>query len=130
MARRKRTSQVLEAAHIRMAGLNSIAPAPEFGPGVSLAAYATQISDFSSKLDSYNQMVAAVDELQNQVDAAEISLREANKRMLSAVEAHYGPDSNQYEQAGGKRARDRKRPTRKARATPVESTPDTTTTTS
>jgi len=40
-------------------------------------------------------------------------LRETNKRMLAAAEAHYGPDSNQYEQAGGTRLRDRKRPTRK-----------------
>jgi len=124
MARRKRTSQVLEAAHIRMAGLNSIAPTPEFGPGISLAAYVTQINDFSAKLDGYNQLMAACNELQNQVDAAEISLREANKRMLSAVEAQFGPDSNQYEQAGGKRARDRKRPVRKALEKPAEETPE------
>jgi len=44
-------------------------------------------------------MIAALDELQNQVDAAEASLRDLNKRMLAAAEAHYGPDSNQYEQA-------------------------------
>lgn len=36
--------------------------------------------------------------------------------MLSAAKAHYGPDSSQYEQAGGTRQSDRKRPTRKAPA--------------
>jgi hypothetical protein len=119
MARQKRTSPVLETAHQRLAGLNSITPPPDFGPNLTLAAYSTQITNFSSRLDNYNQMLAALDELQNQIEADEASLREANKRMLSAVEAHYGPDSNQYEQAGGTRLRDRKRPARKAPAKPA-----------
>ena len=113
MARQKRTSVVLEDAHTRMAGLSSITPAPDFGSGLALPAYSAKISDFSTRLDGYNQMVSAADEAQNQVDAAEESLNELNKRMLAAVKAHYGPDSNQYEQAGGKRLRDRKRPARK-----------------
>lgn len=116
MARRKRTSSVLEAAHQRLAGLNSITPPPDFGSNLTLAAYTTQISDFSKTLNDYNQMVAALDDLQNQVDAAETRLRETNKRMLAAAEAHYGPDSSQYEQAGGTRQSDRKRPTRRAPA--------------
>ena len=116
MARRKRTSAVLEAAHHRMAGLSSITPVPDFGTGVSFAAYAAKISDFATKLDSYNQMVSAADELQNQIDADEEHLDELNTRMLAAVKAHFGPDSNQYEQAGGKRTRDRKRPGKKALA--------------
>jgi hypothetical protein len=113
MARQKRTSQVLETAHQRLAGLNSITPSPDFGSNLTLAAYSTQINNFSVKLDNYNQMIAALDELQNQVDADEASLRDANKRLLAAAEAHYGPDSSQYEQAGGTRQRDRKRPVRK-----------------
>jgi hypothetical protein len=48
-------------------------------------------------------MLASLDDLQNQVDAEEASLRELNRRMLAAAEAHYGPDSSQYEQAGGTR---------------------------
>ena len=108
MARRKRTSTILEAAHHRMAGLSSITPTVDFGTGLTLAAYSARINDFTTKLDNYNQMVAAVDELQNQIDADEANLRELNARMLAASKAHYGPDSNQYEQAGGKRIRDRK----------------------
>ena len=117
MARRKRTSAVLEAAHHRMAGLSSISPAPDFGAGLTVAAYTTTVHDFSTQLDSYNQMVSAVDEAQNRLDAAEENLNEQNNRMLAAVKAHYGPDSNQYEQAGGKRLRDRKRRAKKAIAT-------------
>src|SRR3979409_1262780 len=103
MARRKRTSSVLEAAHQRMAGLKSISPAPDFGSNLTLAAYATYISNFSTKLDSYNQMMSSLDDLQNQVDQSEANLRQTNKRMLSAAEAHYGADSSEYEQAGGTR---------------------------
>ena len=116
MARRKRTSAVLGAAHHRMVGLSSITPVPDLGTGVSFAAYAAKISDFATKLDSYNQLVSTADELQNQIDADEENLNELNNRMLSAVKAHFGPDSNQYEQAGGKRLRDRKRPVKKAGA--------------
>ena len=119
MARKKRTSQVLEAAHQRMAGLNSITPPPDFGSNLTLASYTAQINAFSTRLDNYNQMLASLDDLQNQVDAEEASLRETNKRMLSAAEAHYGPDSSQYEQAGGTRLSDRKRPTRKTPANPA-----------
>ena len=37
-----------------------------------------------------------------------------NKRVLSAVEAHFGPDSSEYEAVGGTRLSERKRPTPKA----------------
>jgi hypothetical protein len=119
MARRKRTSSVLEAAHQRLAGLNSINPPPDFGTNLSLAAYTAQINDFSRQLDNYNQMVATLDDMQNQLNASEFVLRETNKRMLSAAEAHYGPNSSQYEQAGGTRQSDRKRSARKVTAKPV-----------
>lgn len=113
MARRKRTSTVLESAHQRLAGLNSITPAPSFGSELALTIYTTQINAFSEKLDQYNQMVATLDDLQNQLDDDEAELREISRRMLAAAEAYYGPDSSQYEQAGGTRLRDRKRPGRK-----------------
>ena len=119
MARQKRTSQVLETARLRLAGLNSITPPPDFGPGLTLAAFTAQINAVSAKLDAYNQMIAALDDLQNQVNADEASLRETNKRMLSAAEALYGPDSSQYEQAGGTRQSERKRPTRKTPSKPA-----------
>lgn len=119
MARRKRTSTVLEAAHRRLAGLKSISPAPDFGSSLSLPAYSTEIDAFSAKLDSYNQMVSTLDDLQNQLDTAEGKLHETNRRMLSAAEAHYGPDSSEYEQAGGTRTSDRKRPTKKTPPPPA-----------
>jgi hypothetical protein len=74
---------------------------------------------FSAKLDTYNQMIAALDDMQNQVIADEAGLRDTNKRILAAAEGQYGADSSQYEQAGGTRESERKRPARKAPAKPT-----------
>jgi hypothetical protein len=113
MARKKRTSTVLQTARQRLAGLNSIAPPPDFGTPLTLAAYSTQTDNFTTKLDHYNQMVATLDDLQNDIDKIEAELKDTNKRMLAAAQARYGADSSQYEQAGGKRLSDRKRPVKK-----------------
>ena len=119
MARRKRNSPVLEAAHHRLAGLNSITPSPDFGSTLTIPAYTSQISDFGAKLDHYNQMIATLDDLQLQLERAEASLRETNKRMLTATQAQYGTNSSQYQQVGSKHLSERKRQTRRAVPTPV-----------
>ena len=53
--------------------------------------------------------------MQNDLETAEIALRDKNKRALSAVEAQFGSDSSEYEQVGGTRQSERKRPVRKAK---------------
>jgi hypothetical protein len=109
MARSKRTSSVLETARQRLAGLKSITPIPDFGPALKLASYEADITLFSGKLDSYNEKLSSLDSLQNEIDSLETAMREKNTRILSAAEAHYGPDSSEYEQAGGTRRSERKR---------------------
>lgn len=109
MARTKRTSAVLETARQRLAGLKSITPAPNFGTALTLPGYEADITALSERLDSYNEQLSALDSLQNGLDSAETALREKNTRLLSAAEAHYGPDSSEYEQAGGTRRSERKR---------------------
>jgi len=111
MARARRSSSVLDTARQRLASLKAINPAPELGPALSLAGYETEITTFGSTLNTYNERLAALDELQNSLEAAETSLRDKNKRILSAVEAQYGADSSEYEQTGGTRQSERKRPT-------------------
>ncbi len=86
MARPRRTSSILETAPQRLTGLKSITPAPDFGAALTLAAYETMITGFGTKLDTYNQNVAALDDLQIGLEADEDTLREMNKRMLSAVD--------------------------------------------
>ena len=118
MARRRRTSQVLEAARQRLAGLKSIDKEPNFGTALTLAEYGTKISGLGTSLDTYNQHVAALDDEQNAIDAQEEELRDWNRRILSAAEATYGPDSSEYEMAGGKRKSERKKSPRGSGSTP------------
>lgn len=116
MARAKRSSTVLETARQRLAGIKSITPPPDFGPNLQINDYEQEINAFSAKIDRYNGMISSLDDLQNEIEADENSLRDKNKRMLSAAEARYGTDSSEYEQAGGTRQSERRRSTRR---TPV-----------
>ncbi len=113
MARRKRTSTVLETARQRLAGLKSITPPANLGPGLQLDAYEQEINDFSALLDNYNERLSALDELLNTLEVQEKNLNDRNKRMLAAASAQYGPNSSEYEQAGGTRLSERKRTTKK-----------------
>jgi len=113
MARRRRTSAILETARQRLAGLKSINPAPNFGPGLTVAGFETKATAFDGHLDSYNQRLAAIDDDQNAIDAEENELQDLNRRVLSAVEAQFGPDSSEYEMVGGTRTSERKKPARK-----------------
>ena len=127
MARARRSSSVLDSARQRLAGLKAINPAPNLGPPLSLATYELEVTTFSTSLDTYNETLAGLDEMQNKLEAAEDSLRDKNKRVLSAVEAQYGPDSNEYEQAGGTRQSERKRPTGRPPGQTMPPTPGTST---
>lgn len=114
MARARRKSEILETARQRLNGLNSITPTPNLGPTLTPASFETAVTGFTTRLNTYNEHVAALDDEQNQLEDAERELRELNRRILSAVEAQFGPDSSEYEQVGGTRQSDRKRPTRPA----------------
>jgi hypothetical protein len=114
MARLKKSSTVLEMARRRLAGLKSITPAPDYGPKLKLTDYEQEINDFSAELDNYNQFLSMLDQLSNGLKAKERQLREKNKRMLAATGAQYGPDSSEYEQAGGTRESESKAASKKS----------------
>lgn len=113
MARLKRSSTVLEVARQRLSGLKTITPKPNFGPELDIDQYEEEIDGFNTGLDQYNDTLTLLDRLNNDLDAAETQLREKNRRMLAATEAHYGPNSNEYEAVGGTRTADRKSKTKK-----------------
>ncbi|MBM4025843.1 MAG: hypothetical protein FJ280_10625 [Planctomycetes bacterium] len=54
-----------------------------------------------------------MDELGNQIKTQEKKLKDLTERMLAAVAARYGKDSDEYEKAGGTRKSERKRPARR-----------------
>ena len=113
MARIKRNSAVLETARERLAGLKSINPKPNFGPNLDVDQYEQEVEAFSAKLDEYNNTLSLLDRLQNELEGPEAALNEKNRRMLAATAATYGPNSSEYEVAGGTRTSERKRTTRK-----------------
>jgi hypothetical protein len=113
MARTRRGSAVLDAARLRLSGLKSITPKPDFGPALDVDQYEQDINDFGTSLDKYNETLSLLDTMQNELEQKEAQIKDKNHRMLAATEAHYGSNSSEYEAVGGKRTADRKRPTKK-----------------
>ncbi len=113
MARLRRSSTILETARQRLSGLKSITPKPDFGPALDIDQYEQDINALGTSLDKYNQTVSLLDQMQNALEADEAKLNDKSKRMLAATGAQYGPDSSQYEQVGGTRLSERKRPIKK-----------------
>src|SRR2546423_7296523 len=111
MARLKRSSNVLETARLRLSGLKSITPKPDYGSALDIDDYEQDINDLGTSLDKYNETLSLLDSLQNELDGKEAKVKDKNRRMLAATGAQYGPNSSQYEQVGGTRTTDRKRPT-------------------
>jgi hypothetical protein len=114
MARLKRKSAILDTARQRLAGLRSITPTPDFGLTLKFDDYEQDINRLSDALNNYNEKLSALDELLNSLESLEKNLTDKNKRMLGAAGAQYGTNSSQYEQAGGTRDDERKRPSKKA----------------
>ena len=112
MARARRTSEALEIARQRVAALKEITPKPDFGPGLTLEAYEAAVDALSDEQDAYNGDVSSLDEKTNLFDNHEQNLADLNQRILAAVKATYGPDSSEFEQLGGVRRSDRKKPVR------------------
>ena len=113
MARKKRISPALAVARQRLAGLNKITPAPNLGPNTTVAAYQGVANDTAALEESHNQLAAQMDDSSNRYDVQENLMADWNRRVLSAVEAQYGPDSSEYEMVGGTRTSERKRTSRK-----------------
>ena len=116
MARLKRSSQVVETARHRLAGLRSLPADTDLGAGLSRAEIEAQIKGVEDTLDEYNTLLSSVDEVKNKYEDLERRLRTTNVRILSAIEGKFGPDSTEYEQCGGVRQSDRKRPARRSKS--------------
>jgi hypothetical protein len=114
MARLKRSSQILEKAEHRFAGLKSISETLDLGEGLTIDNYLLLIDSLRSQLVSYNESLSMIDRAAGTVQNTEQQLRTLSERMLIAVAAKYGKDSYEYEMAGGTRKSERKRPIRRS----------------
>jgi septal ring factor EnvC (AmiA/AmiB activator) len=111
MGRQRRNSKTLDDVYARINGMTAIDKDLGFGEELTLAKFKQMADEHNGDLDAYNQQLARLDEQANELNAAEKRLRDYSERMLAAVGARWGKDSNQYEQAGGTRKSERKRKT-------------------
>ncbi|MEH1942482.1 MAG: hypothetical protein V7L01_20015 [Nostoc sp.] len=102
MTRLKRSSPALEKALRRIAGMRSISPTLEFGNGLSLTDYDSRIQNLQTQLSTYNTLLSTLDEMTGRLSLIEEELGGYSEKMLMSVATHYGKDSLQYVQAGGK----------------------------
>lgn len=110
MARKKKELRSLSKALVRLAGLKSINNTLDMGNGISVVAYQALIKDGQEKLEKYNQFLSTLDGMSNELDALDKEINDYSGRVLAAVGAIYGKDSNEYEMAGGTRTSEKKRP--------------------
>ncbi|WP_138496975.1 hypothetical protein [Nostoc sp. PA-18-2419] len=101
MARRKRTSIVLERAVRRAAGINSIAPNLDLGNGLSLPGFSTLIEKMRTRENAYNTALSNLDKLYREMLQTEDELGDMTEHMLMAVGTRYGKSSVEYGMAGG-----------------------------
>jgi uncharacterized coiled-coil protein SlyX len=91
---------------------------PTFALGeITLAKLQTKITDARQKHDQIETLRTQLAALTNELTAQTKELATINTRARSGFRAFFGPDSTQYEQAGGTRASERKRPASKKKTT-------------
>jgi hypothetical protein len=87
---------------------------PTFTLGeVTLQNLQTKITQLRQKRDQLEDMRMQLTALTNELNDGTAELAAIRTRALSGYRAVYGPNSTQYEQAGGTPADERRKPTRK-----------------
>jgi hypothetical protein len=69
---------------------------------LSLMEYEMRVQALQSILSGYNSRLFELDDLATQINLMEQELNEYSEKMLMSVVTHYGRNSVQYLQAGGK----------------------------
>jgi uncharacterized protein YukE len=113
MARSKKTVTHYDVAVTRLSAVKSIDAKLDLGNGINVEVYERQINDLRDKLNAYNTMLSQVDAQLNEINELDKVLRDYSERMLAGIASKYGKNSNEYEQAGGKKKSERKRPSKK-----------------
>lgn len=83
---------------------------------VTLKQVEDTVTELRTLVDQIRDANSALTNLENTLESKEVWLREIVTRGRSGIRGVFGPDSTEYEQAGGKRRSERKRPTRKPKA--------------
>ncbi|MGB9178937.1 MAG: hypothetical protein WCB68_06765 [Pyrinomonadaceae bacterium] len=80
---------------------------------ITLPSMQGNMTGLRQKRERIEQLRMEMTALNNQVIEETAELANINTRALSGIRAVFGPDSSQYEQAGGTRTSERKRPASK-----------------
>jgi hypothetical protein len=102
MPRPTRSSVVANNAALRLSNLRSIHANLQFDKSLNLAEYEARIQALRSRLANYNSLLMTIDHEAEQIALQEKDLRAYSEKMLMSVVTHYGKDSLEYIQAGGK----------------------------
>ncbi|MBD2164153.1 hypothetical protein H6G04_07005 [Calothrix membranacea FACHB-236] len=115
MARKQRTSRILEKAQFRVTRMKAIDPNITFDDNCNLQNLTQLIQQFQTMLNEYNDAMAVIDSSRTKLDELEKSLSLISDKMLAGVGFKYGKDSSEYELAGGVKESDRIRKSRLTR---------------
>ena len=86
---------------------------------VTFVKYQTTLKSVADLNKQIEDLRHDLDGLLDDRDDAAVLLNGYNTRALSAIRGIFGPDSSEYDQAGGTRTSERKSPTRKTKTTPA-----------
>lgn len=86
---------------------------------VTAATMKTDLTSASTVIQQINSLELQLTPLRNTRDELMAKLSENCTRARAGFKSFYGPNSSQYEQAGGTRKSERKKPARKAATTPA-----------
>jgi len=114
--RRKQETEEMRELRQKIAGMRSVDANFDAGNGVTLVEAERVLEEAESALGGYNQVIATCDEKDNVFKDKNKSVRAFNKKVLPATGLKYGTDSSQYEQMGGTRESERKKPVRKPKS--------------
>ncbi|HEY9665660.1 MAG TPA: hypothetical protein V6C91_02600, partial [Coleofasciculaceae cyanobacterium] len=85
MARKKRTSRVLEKAELRSSGLKAINPTLDFGDARNLSNLTQIMEQLRLKIDTYNTALSVIDSSQGEIEELEKTLGDLCEKMLIGV---------------------------------------------
>lgn len=110
MARPPGTAAVIETARKRVAGLRACKTKPTLGAEMTPESVEADIAVIVGKVSARDEARAALDQMQNEIERLVTALNDKNTRILAGVGAQLGKDSDEYEQVGGTRTSERKKP--------------------
>ncbi len=113
MARQRKTATpAMKELEQKIAGMKAIDPGFDAN-GVKVNDGEVLLADARAALEDYNSTLAVIDEKLNVFQVKDRAVRAYNRKVLPATGLKYGRDSDEYEQVGGVRDSERKKPVRK-----------------